>query len=136
GGVRRDSSPANMDWRVGVKAVGGVGDQGGGFVWRYQDANNYYVARMNPLEDNYRLYHVVAGKRTQFAGKEGIKVPAGEWHNLSVRMAGDKIECFLDGQKEVEGKDKTITKAGKVGLWTKSDARSRFDEFVVKDLAN
>jgi 3-keto-disaccharide hydrolase len=133
--VLGDSNLADVEVSVRFKAVEGVRDQGGGLVWRYQDANNYYVARMNPLEDNYRLYHVVAGKRTQFGGKEGIKVPAGEWHSLTVRMVGEKIECSLDGQKEIEGTDKTITKAGKVGLWTKSDARSRFDQFVVNDLA-
>jgi len=132
--VLQDSNLADVELRVKFKSVEGVRDQGGGLVWRYQDANNYYIARMNPLEDNYRLYHVVAGKRTQFGGKERIKVPVGEWHTLSVRTVGEKIECFLDGQKEIEGTDKTITKAGKVGLWTKSDARSRFDQFVVKDL--
>jgi hypothetical protein len=86
---------------------------------------------MNPLEDNYRLYHVVAGKRTQIAGKEGIKIPAGEWHSLKIEMQGDKIECYLDGKKEIEFKDSTIDKPGKVGLWSKADAQSHFDQFAV-----
>jgi hypothetical protein len=86
---------------------------------------------MNPLEDNYRLYKVVAGKRTQLATKEGLKVPAGEWHRLKVTQSGDRIECFLDGKKMLEGKDDTFTRAGKVGLWTKADARTHFDEFRV-----
>jgi len=132
--VRQDDRFADVDLRVAFKAVKGDSDQGGGFVWRYQDANNYYVARMNPLEDNYRLYHVVAGKRTQFAGKEGVKVEAGTWHTLKVTMIGDKIECFLDGKKEVEGSDKTITKPGNVGLWTKADAQTYFDGFEVRRL--
>ncbi len=116
---------------VAFKAVKGEKDQGGGIVWRYQDADNYYVARMNPLEDNYRLYHVVAGKRTQIAGKEGIKIPAGEWHTLKIEMQGDKIECYLDGKKEIEFKDSTIDKPGKVGLWSKADAQSHFDQVTV-----
>ncbi|HKB02833.1 MAG TPA: family 16 glycoside hydrolase [Gemmataceae bacterium] len=119
---------------VSFKAVRGEKDQGGGIFWRYQDANNYYVARMNPLEDNYRLYHVVAGKRTQIAGREGIKVPAGEWHTLKVEMTGDRIECYLDGKKEIEFKDSTIQKAGRVGLWTKADAQTNFDNFRVRGL--
>src|SRR5262245_31044215 len=121
----------DVEVSVSFKAVKGEKDQGGGIVWRYQDNNNYYVARMNPLEDNYRLYHVVSGKRTQIAGKEGIKVPAGEWHTLKIEMKGDEIECYLDGKKELEFKDSTITKEGKVGLWSKADAQTHFDQFTV-----
>ena len=126
-----EEGPSLKDVEIAVafKAVRGKHDQGGGLVWRFQDANNDYVARMNPLEDNYRLYKVVAGKRTQLATKEGLKVPANEWHTLKVTQAGDRIECFLDGKKHLEGKDGTFTGAGKVGLWTKADARTRFDQF-------
>jgi hypothetical protein len=124
----------DVEVRVAFKAVEGKRDQGGGIVWRYQDPNNYYVARMNPLEDNYRVYKVVAGKRTQLETREGLKVPAGEWHTLKVRQAGDHIECSLDGRKQLEARDGTFSRAGKVGLWTKSDARTRFDGFRVRDL--
>jgi hypothetical protein len=127
--VAEDGNYKDAEVSVAFKAVAGDLDQGGGLVWRFQDANNYYLARMNPLEDNYRLYKVVAGKRTQLATKEGLKVPANEWHRLKVTQAGDRIECFLDGRKVLEGKDDTFTKAGKVGLWTKADAQTRFDEF-------
>jgi Domain of Unknown Function (DUF1080) len=116
---------------VAFKAIRGKNDQGGGPVWRYQDANNYYIARMNPLEDNFRLYKVVAGKRTQLATKEGLKVPAGEWHRIKVKQQGDRIECFLDSQKWLDIKDDTFPKAGKIGLWTKSDAQTHFDELKV-----
>jgi hypothetical protein len=127
--VAEDTRWRDVEVSVAFKAVAGELDKGGGIVWRYQDADNYYLARMNPLEDNYRLYKVVAGKRTQLATKEGLKVPANEWHTLKVTQAGDRIECFLDGKKHLEGKDGTFTGAGKVGLWTKADARTRFDQF-------
>jgi len=120
---------------VAFKAVKGKQDQGGGIVWRYQDAKNYYVARMNPLEDNYRVYKVVAGKRIQLETKEDLKVPAGEWHTLKIKMMGDQIECYLDGKKQLEAKDDAFAKAGKVGLWTKADAQTYFDDFQVSDLA-
>ena len=125
--------PAVKDVEVTVefKAMAGKKDQGGGIIWRYQDANNYYLARMNPLEDNYRFYKVVAGKRTQLAGEEDIKVPAKEWHTLKIKMAGEKVECYLDGKKEIEATDATFTKAGQVGLWTKADAQTYFDGFQV-----
>jgi hypothetical protein len=123
---------ADVTVTVAFKANAGVKDQGGGVVWRYQDANNYYVARFNPLEDNFRLYHVVSGKRTQIGGKEELRLKAGEWHTLGVSMAGDRITCTLDGRVEVEATDKTIEKAGRVGLWTKADARTSFDRFEVR----
>jgi hypothetical protein len=121
----------DVEARVAFKAVRGKNDRGGGIVWRYQDADNYYIARMNPLEDNYRVYKVVKGRRIQLGTREGIKIPAGEWHRLKVKMAGDHIECFLDGKKLLDVRDDTFQEAGKVGLWSKSDAQSYFDEFVV-----
>ena len=128
-----EEGPSLKDVEIAVafKAVRGKHDQGGGLVWRFQDANNYYVARMNPLEDNYRLYKVVAGRRMQLATKEDLKVPANEWHTLKVKHGGDRVECFLDGKKMLEGTDDTFQKAGKVGLWTKSDAQTFFDALKV-----
>jgi hypothetical protein len=122
----------DVELTVSFKAVKGEKDQGGGLVWRYQDANNYYVARMNPLEDNFRVYKVVAGKRSKEFQSADVKVPTGEWHTLKIKNIGDHIECFLDGKKHLDVRDKTIDKTGKVGLWTKADAQSHFDQFTVK----
>jgi hypothetical protein len=122
----------DVELTVSFKAMRGKNDQGGGFVWRYRDANNYYIARMNPLEENYRVYKVVAGKRTQLGQegtKEGLKVQAGTWHTLKVTMEGDQIRCYLDGEKQLDVRDSTFKDAGKVGLWTKSDAQTHFDRF-------
>jgi hypothetical protein len=121
----------DVEVSVAFKAVKGKIDQGGGIVWRYQDAGNYYVARYNPLENNYRVYKVVGGKRSQLQTREALKVPAGEWHTLKIRMTGEQIECHLDGKKELEARDATIRDAGKVGLWTKADAQTHFDAFQV-----
>jgi Domain of Unknown Function (DUF1080) len=117
--------------RAAFKAVAGKEDQGGGLVWRYRDPENYYVARMNPLEDNFRLYKVVNGRRIQLATAK-VKVATGTWHTLEVRMAGDHIQCFLDGQMHLDERDRTYAEAGAVGLWTKADAQTRFDGVAVK----
>ena len=77
------------------------------------------------------VWKVVAGKRTQLGGKEGLKVPTGEWHKLKVEVKGNKMEGYLDGQKLWEVTDDTFKEAGKVGLWTKADAQSHFDQFTV-----
>ncbi len=132
--VAEDTSYLDLETSVAFKAMAGDKDQGGGIVWRYQDNNNYYLARMNPLEDNLRVYKVVDGKRIELGSKEGLKVPAGTWHTLRIRQVGKKIEVALDGKVYLEVEDETITRAGKVGLWTKADAQTRFDVFAVQAL--
>ena len=82
----------DLDFAVSFKAVAGKLDQGGGPVWRYQDANNYYIAH-DPLEDNYRVYKVVNGKRTQI-GFADVNVLAGEWRTLRVVHSGDHLRCY------------------------------------------
>jgi hypothetical protein len=129
GGIYKD-----IEVSVAFKANAGKIDQGGGIFWHYRDANNYCIARFNPLEDNFRVYKVVDGKRTQLGTKEELKAPAGEWHTLKIRMVGDQIECFLNGKKQLDVKDSTFTTAGKSGLWTKADAQTSFDQFTVKAL--
>jgi 3-keto-disaccharide hydrolase len=128
--VRDEPSLKDGEVSVAFKAVAGKEDQGGGIVWRYQDADNYYIARMNPLEDNFRVYKVQNGKRTQFQNFD-VKVPGGEWHTLKIKMKGERIECFLDGTKHLDVNDGTFNKPGKVGLWTKADAQTHFDQFTV-----
>jgi hypothetical protein len=113
-----------------MKAIAGKEDQGGGLVWRAKDAKNYYVARYNPLEDNYRLYKVEKGKRTQL--KSANIKPREGWHTLRVSMKGNVIECYYDGQKFLEAEDGTFSDSGKIGLWTKSDAQTHFDGLTVK----
>lgn len=130
--VTEDTSYQDVEVSVKFKAVKGKIDQGGGVVWRYQDANNYYICRYNPLEENFRVYKVEGGKRIQLMTKEALVVPAGEWHTLAISQTGDRIECKLDGKTYLEVKDATFPKAGKVGLWSKADAQTHFDELVVK----
>jgi hypothetical protein len=129
-----NSNARDVEIRVAFKAMRGKLDQGGGIVWRYQDANNYYIARMNPLEDNYRVYKVVAGKRIQLGTKEDLRIPVGEWHVLKIRQKGNHIECFLDGRKYLETQDDAFAKAGKAGLWTKADAQTYFDGLEIREL--
>jgi hypothetical protein len=127
--VAEDTDYKDVTLSVSFKAVAGKRDQGGGFVWRYCDHDNYYICRMNPLEDNYRVYHVVNGKRVQTGGKEGIKIPTGEWHKLKVEVKGNEMRGYLDSEKIWEVTDDTFKDSGKVGLWTKADAQTHFDEF-------
>ncbi len=121
----------DVDMSVRLKAFAGELDQGGGVVWRAADKNNYYIARYNPLEDNFRVYKVERGKRTQF---QSTKIPGDKkWHTLRITMVGPKITCYLDGTKHLETEDSTFPAAGKIGLWSKADAQSYFDDLTVGD---
>ena len=120
----------DLDLSVKFKAVSGSVDRAGGLVFRLKDANNYYIVRANALENNYRLYHVVNGRRSQFAGAN-FKVTSGEWHELRVEAVGNKIACYYDGSKKIEATDDTFKDAGKIGLWTKADSVTHFDDLKV-----
>ena len=117
----------DVDISVRFRSVSGKEDRGGGPVWRYQDAKNYYVARFNPLEDNYRVYKVVNGRRVQLGSANAILSPKG-WHRIRVTMVGQRIRCYLNNRKLLEVEDGTFKSAGRIGLWTKADAVTFFDD--------
>lgn len=123
------ASYKDLDLSVRLKAVAGKDDQGGGVVWRAKDAKNYYIARYNPLEGNFRLYKVEGGKRSMLAD---AKTPGDkEWHRLRIMMTGTKITCYLDETRLLEADDATFPDAGRIGLWSKADAQSYFDDLSV-----
>jgi hypothetical protein len=125
------TSARDLDLSVRLRAVACANDRGGGLVWRARDKDNYYIARYNPLEDNFRVYKVQGGKRTQF---QSAQIPGDEaWHTMRVTMTGAKIACYLDGKKYLEAEDSTFPDAGKVGLWSKADAQSFFDDLTLAD---
>lgn len=124
----------DVDLSVKVRGNTGEIDQGGGPVWRCKDENNYYICRINPLENNYRVYRVVNGHRRQLASAD-VKLDAGRWYTLRARMVGDRIVCHLNGKKLLEARDGTIPWAGKVGLWTKADAATSFDDVRVQPVS-
>jgi len=133
----------NMELKVKMKGVAGEMDQGGGFVWRFIDKNNYYVVRANPLEDNVVLYKVKNGKRTDLPvlGKGrtyGVDVAklGNDWNNLKLTVVDNLFTVLLNDKQIFQVKDETFTNAGKVGLWTKADAVTYFDDFEVSNIKN
>ena len=125
------SSFQDLDLRVHVKAVAGEEDQGGGPIWRCQDEDNYYVCRFNPLEHNYRVYVVRNGRRRQLQSVHFDSEP-GRWYTVRVTAIGDRITCYLDDQVLLEAEDRTFADPGMVGLWTKADAVTSFDNLAVR----
>jgi hypothetical protein len=126
--VLKDVAFTNGSIEVRFKTVAGTEDQAGGVVWRFQDRDNYYVCRANALEDNVRIYRVVKGRRVQFAGVD-TKVTNNEWHTLRVEFAAAHFKVLFNGRLLFEADDKTFTHAGQVGVWTKADSVTEFDNF-------
>jgi hypothetical protein len=138
--LRSPESMRNGKLVVRFKAVSGRVDQAAGLVWRYKDPNNYYVVRANALEDNVVLYKVEGGNRVAISpiGRSGEygqrhEVPANEWHELGVEFSGPRFSVSFDGTKLYEVEDTTFTEPGRVGLWTKADSVTQFDDFEVTD---
>src|SRR5438034_2153645 len=113
---------------VKFKPVDGKEDQAGGVIWRVQDANNYYISRANALEDNVTIYHTINGRRVAFKNIN-TKVTSGVWHTLRVDFQGDKFVVSFAGKKVIEANDESFKDAGKVGVWTKADSVTLFDDF-------
>jgi hypothetical protein len=121
---------ADVSLSVKFKPISGKGDQGAGLVWRYRDANNYYVTRCNALEDNCTIYHVINGRRQAFQNHR-VKVATNVWHTLSVNALGDHFVVTYDGMQVLDARDVTFKDGGKVGLWTKADSVIAFDDFGI-----
>ena len=121
----------NVTLSVRFKAVSGKVDQAAGLVARFRDKDNYYIVRANALEDNVRLYKVVGGSRKQFAGVK-MKVSSGEWHALKLSVKGKHFQVFFDDKLLFEADDDTFKDAGKVGLWTKADSVTYFDDLKIE----
>jgi hypothetical protein len=110
------------------KPISGTEDQAGGLIWRAKDANNYYIARANALEDNVTIYHTINGRRTE-KKRANMKVASNQWHSLRVAFQGSHFTVIFDSKTALEWDDETFKDAGKVGVWTKADSVTAFDDF-------
>ena len=126
---KNDTSLQNGFVEVKFKPISGKEDQAGGVAWRLKDANNYYVARANALEDNVTIYDTVNGRRTE-RKRANMKVAPNQWHAFRVDFQGNHFTVTLDGKRAIEWDDGTFKDTGKVGVWTKADSVTLFDDFT------
>ena len=136
--VVSDVNTDDVDLSVRFKPVSGRVDQAAGLVWRFQNEDNYYIVRANALENNVVLYKVQSGKRSDLPVKgEGrtygkkAQVPSGQWSTLRVVAAGPRFDVYLNNSKLYEVEDSTFSQAGKVGVWTKADSVTQFDDLTI-----
>ncbi len=127
--IKNDTNLKDGFVEVKFKPVAGKEDQAGGVIWRVQDVNNYYIARANALEDNVTIYHTINGKRVAFKSIN-TKVTSGIWHTLRVEFYGNHFAVIFDGNKVIDATDESFAHAGKVGVWTKADSVTAFDNFT------
>jgi hypothetical protein len=125
----KDASWGDLDATVMVRAIAGKNNQGGGIAFRAKGANDHYVARWNPLENNVRLYALIEGGRIDIVAKD-VAVEREGWHALRVIAEGKAIQVFLDDQPVLTAEDATFAD-GRIGLWAKGDSDARFDDFTV-----
>ena len=133
------TSAKDVDITVKFKPMDGKVDQAAGIVWRYKDANNYYIARANALEGNVVMYKVENGKRSDLKPRSaglfayGVKssVPSKQWSTLRIVAKGKLFEIYLNDKKLFDLEDSTFPEAGKVGLWTKADSVTYFDDLQI-----
>lgn len=126
--VKSDASITDGFVEVKFKPLSGEDDQAGGVVWRFKDGNNYYVARGNALENNVSLYYTEHGKRKTLKYVDA-PVKLGEWNLLRAEFAGKRIKIVLNGKAYIELDDEHISGPGAVGVWTKADSVTEFDDF-------
>jgi len=126
--VRPDVALADGWVEVRFKPLAGREDQAGGVVWRWKDGDNYYVARANALENNVSLYYTASGRRNTLKYVDA-PVPGNSWHTMRVEFAGKIIRVIYDGKPTIEMEDAHIAGSGAVGVWTKADSVTLFDDF-------
>jgi hypothetical protein len=122
---------SDVEIKMDLKMMDGQEELAGGPVWRYQDANNYYVCLADPLKERLRVYKVINGEKRLIISKSAGKIEAHEWEKLKVEHKKDKISCWFDEKKYIEIRDDTFL-FGKAGLCTKADAVVYFDNVNVE----
>lgn len=121
---------SDIELEVSFLPIDGKADMGGGLIWRAADDRNYYLTRANPLEQNIRIYRVVQGVRHMLKNFDQI-IDVRQWHRLRVTTKGCQVQVFFDGKQVFDLCDQTYS-TGQVGLWTKSDAVTFFDDLTLQ----
>jgi len=125
---------SSVDISVDFKPISGNIDASGGVVFRAVDSKNYYIVRANALENNFRLYTFKNGYRSQIATATVDRPALNKWHTIRVVADGNNIKAYLDGKLQIDHNDSTFTK-GYIGLWTKEDSVTIFNNITLKDIS-
>jgi len=128
--ILEDQKFSDADVSVRFRPISGKEDASGGIIFRAKDGRNYFLVRANALENNFRLYTIVNGKRSTIASARVTEPSLGAWHSIRVVALGPKIQAYLNGALLLDHSDKTFTE-GWLGLWTKADSVTEFADMEV-----
>jgi hypothetical protein len=128
--VSEQATARDFDATLRFKPVSGTRAQVGGFIFRAQSANDYYVVRANALDGSVRLYRMEKGKRSQLASKEA-PIEADKWHSLRVIASNDRIEVMLDGKPLFDATDRSLPRPGPMGVWSQADSVTHYGSLLV-----
>src|SRR5262245_14413213 len=132
--ILEDQKYSDLDVTVKFRPISGKEDASGGIIFRAKDGKNYFLVRANGLENNFRLYTMKDGSRSQIASAKVEEPKLGHWHTIRVVAKGPKIQAYLNGKLQIDHEDKSYTE-GYVGLWTKADSVTEFDDLEVSGTA-
>lgn len=129
--VETKSKYQDLDIGIQIKVVDGRTDKSGGIIFRFQDASNYYLFRVNAIDNQIGIYRVVDGHLTLLTSDK-LDAPPSGWHALRVILKGANIQAYFDSLKHIDASDNAISKAGLIGFWTHADSVAHFDDLVVR----
>ena len=128
--VLEDQKFADVDVSVRFRPISGKEDASGGIIFRAGDGKNYLLVRANALENNFRLYSIVKGRRSTLASARVTEPKLGEWHTIRVVATGPRIQAYLNGARLLDHEERAFTQ-GWIGLWTKADSVTEFADLEV-----
>src|SRR5262250_960699 len=127
--VKDVSDFRNGEINVRFEGLSGRIDQGAGILFNLKPNGDYLTIRANCLENNLVLWKFEKGRRSSVQWVRTTPTATRQWHDLKVRIAGNKVEGYLDGKLYLQH---TLPQpvSGRVGLWSKADSYMHFDEFT------
>jgi len=125
----------NGEISLRFKGISGRIDQAAGILFNLQPNGDYLAMRANPLENNLVLWKFEKGKRSSVKWIRNTPTATRTWHDLKLRIAGSKVEGYLNGQRYLE-QVLPAPVAGRVGLWSKADSYVYFDDYTVTPADN
>lgn len=136
--VHKTMTATDLDISVKLRTVRGDIARSGGIIFRHRDSDNFYVVAADSLESSVVAFKTENGRRVNL-GVKGNSAAYGvharfshrRWHTLRVVAVGNHFTVYMNGDKILEVEDDTFKKPGGIGLWTKSDSVTEFDDLTV-----
>ena len=125
----------NGEISIRFKLVAGQLDQCAGILFNSKPNGDYLTVRFNGKEDNLVLWTFTKGKRSFVKkGSENVPLQMNQWYSMKITVHGTSLQGYLNDKLLLEY---TLAEpvSGRVGVWSKTDSVSYFDDFTVTTTA-